>query len=89
MELAAPSPIAARALQAVVAVEKALARDAVSGMRETREAERRGSLCETVGGDPGALGSAFRELNAERRARGANDETCLWSAVLPGSMELS
>jgi len=74
VELAAPSPIAARALQAVVAVEKALARDAVRGMRETREAERRGSLCETVGGDPGALGSAFRELNAERRTRGANDE---------------
>ena len=65
VELAAPSPIAARALQAVVAVEKALARDAVRGMREMREAERRGSLCETVGGDPGALGSAFRELNAE------------------------
>ena len=74
VELAAPSPIAARALQAVVAVEKALARDAVREMRETREAERRGSLCETVGGDPGALGSAFRELNAERRTRRANDE---------------
>ena len=74
VELAAPSPIAARALQAVVAVEKALARDAVRGMREMREAERRGSLCETVGGDPGALGSAFRELNAESRTRGANDE---------------
>ena len=74
VELAAPSPIAARALQAVVAVEKALARDAVRGMREMREAERRGSLCETVGGDPGALGYAFRELNAESRTRGANDE---------------
>ena len=81
VEVVAPSPVAARALQAVVAVEKALARDAETEMR--LEVSRCGGLSETA---PHSVGASRERASSTRRAESTAFPRATEDARRPGAL---